>query len=512
MFKFKSIIAITAVSLSLFSCNKDEISNENPQSGTETTAGWIPMSVNVTAITGDETDDNASSRTPGAVDEYDRPNSSYMLNYIGITSKDPVNQPTKDNIGKIVDFTFTTRSSYQEHAFNADGSYNPYFQIVSTESEAETGQGKESTLSGTVRIANGKDGVVFAENPTEIVLTVVDKDKLKDHILLNDLAYDKTDSPRGSSFYYSSYDIDKTKELVFHLPEIQKGAFPMYDKLAEGAPLYDEYGDRIFMSDEFIAIADESYLYFYRVVNKSNQNGGYFRVAQFKLDSGDTPVTELDLGLHRQVSIINTSFVLTDAEAVDNLPGSYVHLNENGSVNEEESEKAFLEKYKVNIATMTCPYATMDGILTSFQFGADNIETGRLLLWADGYQTVAPDGKTYNKRGIYSGERGFRWNDRLVRGLGISGKSYSAVFESSAQIQKLEYIYFYVKVDGVNIRVKAYSELGIDFDQNKTHNVTVIINAADFAEAISEIKNSPESRSSNEYVDFIVPSENVILQ
>lgn len=196
-------------------------------------------------------------------------------------------------------------------------------------------------------------------------------------------------------------------------------------------------------------------------------------------DSGDTPVRKLDLGLHRQVSIINTSFVLTDAEAVDNLPGSYVHLNENGSVNEEESEKAFLEKFKVNIATMTCPYATMDGILTSFQLGANNKEIGRLLLWADGYQTVAPDGKTYNKCGVYSGERGFRWNDRLVRGLGISGKSYSVVFESKAEIQKMQYLYFYVNVDGVNIRVKAYSKSGIDFDQNKTHNITVIINAAD---------------------------------
>lgn len=513
MFKFKSIIAITAVSLSLFSCNKDEISNENPQSGTETTDGWIPMSVNVTAVAGEEESDGVSSRTPEDVDDYDRPKTNYLLNYIGIISKDPTTQPTAENIGEVVDFEFTTRSAYQEHAFNADGTYNPYFKIVSNPQETTASRDAGLTQSGTLHIANAQNGVIAAESTTEIILTVVEKEKLKDYIVLNDLAYGKTSSPRGSSFYYSSYDTDNYA-LTFHLPEIEKGAFDKYDVLSEGKALYDEYGDRLFNSDEFIAIADETYLYFYRVVNKDNVNGGYFRVAQFNLDSGDTPVNKLDLGLYRQSAIVNVSFVLVDKEMIEGVSGSYVKSDENGIVDEEASIISFKEKYGLDLTGMTCPYATMDGILRSYQIAStNNTKIGRLLLWADGYQTVAPDGKKVKKFGVFSGERGFRLKGHLVRGLGISGKSYSVVFpNSNSANQQNEPICFYVTVDNVNIRVVAASSVGLAFNMNYTYNVVVMINAADFAEAVSEIKNSPETRSSNEYVDFIVPSENVILQ
>ena len=85
MCKIQNLIGLAAVSCALFSCTESEVTdhsevNEHPAVASE----WIKVNMGVGVEKGTSGEEGTESRTPAAVDETDRPDSQYMLDYLGI--------------------------------------------------------------------------------------------------------------------------------------------------------------------------------------------------------------------------------------------------------------------------------------------------------------------------------------------------------------------------------------------------------------------------------------------
>lgn len=523
MIKFKNLIGITALSCAFWACSENELTNDLPSDeNSGGVAEWLKVNMGVNVEEGVMGDENAQeARTPASVDETDRPNKNYMLNYLGMVSVSPKVQPTIEdaNSQKVKDIEYELNSHYREIKFNEDNEFEVYFQLEEDELQFDG-----ASVNGVLRIAGSQNAnVASQEEPLEVKLTLVDKNKLNNHIPLYDLFYsNESTAPLGDSFYYLSYNPEVTLSegtgFIPELPELTKEQVNMSDQIWQtitgGQPIYDEYGDRLFQSDQVIAMADEEYIYFYEVVLVNGENGGYTLLSKFHRN-GSSNFTRLSL--KRLTTIVNASFILIDKQVWDE--DSYLTMAD-GRVDREQSEQKYFERFGVNLKGMTCPYATMDGVnlkydITNMSSDDNTSELVRLLLWADGYDTIAPDGKKHGKKGEYSYEKAFQLDEGLARGIGIAGKSYSVIFKGNAEDNRYQNVCFYVNVDGVNIKIKAYSANGFAFNQNKTHNVIVMVNAQKFADTVKEYKASANllSRSvAKEYVELEVPAENVIIK
>lgn len=517
MCKIQNLIGLAAVSCALFSCTESEVTdhsevNEHPAVASE----WIKVNMGVGVEKGTSGEEGTESRTPAAVDETDRPDSQYMLDYLGMISVSPLTQPTAQDASaqRVIDINYGPKSTYREVQFNADNEFEVYFQVTEDEKQYEG-----ASVNGTLKISDSASGT----DPLEVRLTLVDKDKIGSHIPLYDFYYSsESTAPLGDSFYYLSYNPEVqttgTTDFKPELPQLTREDVHMSESIWQtvtgGQPLYDEYGDRLFQSDQLIAIADEEYIYFYDVLLVNGENGGYNLLSKLKRDNSNN-LTELSL--KRLTTIVNASFILIDNQVWDE--SSYLAMV-GGRVDQAQSEQKFKERFGIDVSDMTCPYATMDGINRVYDIidrvsGDNTDEPVRLLLWADGYDTPAPDGRGYGKRGEYSFDKSFQLQEGVARGIGIAGKSYSVVFKGNADDNRYQNVCFYVNVDGVNIKIKAYSQNGFAFEQNKTHNVIVMVNAKDFADTVKSYKASSSSLSRAEagkYIELEVPAENVRME
>lgn len=513
MNKLKFFLGAGVLALAISSCSDNEINTEGGKGEDLVEAGFQKLGTfTFESESGENTEEGASSRTPNSVDEYDRPSGNYPLDFVGMFSVDIADKtrPGSGDVGQVADVEYTMRSGYQEYVFN-NNELNLSYII-------ETGNNKQPegcTINGTLTLSDGS-------KHTEVQLSVIETDKLTNHIKLNDFYYEGNNSikPRGSSLYFSTYNPNKNTSSTntLSLPELTSedlGA-SVYKTLTDTdhSTLYDEYSDRLFLSSELLVFATKKKIYFYEVVLKEGSAGGYHL---YKTYDRDNSLQTSSLGLRRLTSIVNASFMLIDQQTWDE--NSYFKMS-GGKGDMEASEKAYFNAYGVNLKGMTCNYATMDGINTVYDINdrtTDNntSKIGRLVLWADGYQTTAADGNTYDKRGEYSAELSYALKEGKVRGLGIRGHSYSVVFKGDEDSTAGESINFYVTVDGVKVKVTATINLnnGITLEQNKTHNIMVMVNAEDFANYVKELKTRGKSRAgSNEYATFEVPAGSVVVQ
>lgn len=512
MNKLKFFLGAGVLALAISSCSDNEINTEGGKGEDLVEAGFQKLGTfTFESESGENTEEGASSRTPNSVDEYDRPSGNYPLNFVGMFSVDITDKtrPGAGDVEQVTDVEYTMRSGYQEYFFK-NNELNLSYKIVPGNKQPEG-----CTINGTLILSDGS-------NQTEVQLSVIETDKLTDQIKLNDFYYGGNNSikPRGSSLYFSTYNPNQNTASTntLSLPELTSKDLEesVYKTLTDTdhSTLYDEYSDRLFLSSELLVFATGEKIYFYEVVLKEGSAGGYHLYRTY--DRNNSLQTS-SLGIRRLTSIVNASFMLIDQQTWDEH--SYFKMSD-GRGDMEESEAAYYSAYGVNLKGMTCSYATMDGINTVYDINdrtTDNntSKIGRLVLWADGYQTIAADGKTYNKRGEYSAELSYALKEGKVRGLGIRGHSYSVVFKGDEDSTAGESINFYVTVDGVNVKVTATINLnnGITLEQNKTHNIMVMVNAEDFANYVKKLKERGKSRAgSNEYATFEVPAGSVVVQ
>lgn len=514
MNKLKFFLGAGVLALAISSCSDNEINTEGGKGEDLVEAGFQKLGTfTFESESGENTEEGASSRTPNSVDEYDRPSGNYPLNFVGMFSVDITGKtrPGSDDVGQVTDVEYTMRSGYQEYFFK-NNELNLSYKI-------ETGSNKQPegcTINGTLILSDAD-----SRNQTEVQLSVIETDKLTDHIKLNDFYYGDNNSikPRGSSLYFSTYNPNQNTSSTntLSLPKLtSEDLGDVYNTLTDTdhSTLYDEYSDRLFLSSELLVFATEEKIYFYEVVLKEGSKGGYHLYRTY--DRNNSLQTS-SLGLRRLTSIVNASFMLIDQQTWDE--NSYFKMSD-GRGNMEASEEAYLRTYGVDLNGMTCSYATMDGINTVYNINdrtTDNntSKIGRLVLWADGYQTAAAVGNTYDKRGEYSAELSYALKEGKVRGLGIRGHSYSVVFKGDEDSTAGESINFYVTVADVNVKVTATINLnkGISLEPNTTHNIMVMVNAEDFANYVKELKSRGKSRAgSNEYATFEVPAGSVVVQ
>lgn len=510
MNKLKFFLGAGVLALAISSCSDNEINTEGGKGEDLVEAGFQKLGTfTFESESGENTEEGASSRTPNSVDEYDRPSGNYPLNFVGMFSVDITDEtrPGSGDVGQVTKVEYTMRSGYQEYVFN-NNELNLSYNIVGNNKQPEG-----CTINGTLTLSDGS-------NQTEVQLSVIETDKLTNHIKLNDFYYGGNNSikPRGSSLYFSTYNPNQNTSStnILSLPELTSEDLEesVYNTLTDTdhSTLYDEYSDRLFLSSELLVFATEDKIYFYEVVLKEGSAGGYYLYRTYDRNNS---IQTSSLGLRRLTSIVNASFMLIDQQTWDE--NSYFKMS-GGRGDMEASEKAYLSAYGVNLDGMTCSYATMDGINTVYDINdrtTDNntSKIGRLVLWADGYQTVE---NTDNlKRGEYSAELSYALEEGKARGLGIRGHSYSVVFKGNSASTAGESINFYVTVDDVNVKVTATMNRynGITLEQNKTHNIMVMVNAEDFANYVEGLKTRGKSRAgSNEYATFEVPAGSVVVQ
>lgn len=512
MNKLKFFIGIGAFALTMFSCSDNDINIDNGQGGELTETEFKKLGIfTFESEEGENADEGTESRTPASVDDYGRPSSKYMLDYVGmfsanITPKDQNNPPV---VGEVADVDYNVFSEYKEYHFK-NNSLELSYSI-----ENDNKQADNCTINGVLTLTDG-------ENSTQVNLSVIELDKLQEIIKLNDFTTDKKiQNPRGSSLFFLTYNPNQNSlgaENSLNLPVLDesdlKEAYGIL-KDEQHETLYDEYSDRLFLSSELLVFATEDKIYFYEVILKGGGKGGYYL---YKTYDRNGSIQTSNLTLRRVTSIVNASFMLIDQQTWNE--NSYFKMS-GGKGDKDASEKAYFEKYEVNLSGMTCKYATIDGINTVYNINnresEDNTsDVGRLVLWTDTYQTVAPDGKPHDKKGEYSADVSYGLGtEEKARGLGIMGNSYSVVFKGSVVDTAGEDVNFYVTVDGVNIKITATINLktGIALGQNHTHNIIVMINAEKFAEAVKKLKKQASSRAgSNEYATFEVPEGSVVVQ
>lgn len=529
MDKFKFIIGFSAFSLILSACSETEVITEDNNDQTIEEVTGIKFQklgeINIESELGESSSESPETRTPGSVDQYDRPSGNYMLDYVGLISVSTTEQPTAGQIGQIITTNYQMKSSYKEYSFKKDSengtnNFELYYSII------EEKEVPGCTNQGVLVLASDENG----SNPIKIDLSIIETEKLTDQILLNDFAYQDTEghsitSPRGSSLFFLTYnpEVSELSSTALRLPQISKSQLPdgAFETLTDSyyPNLYDEYGDKLFVSDEMIAFADNNKIYFYTVTLARGTSGGYHMSHAFTLDKNK--VNNPKMNLKRLTTIVNASFMLID-QAVWTAD-SYLQMSD-GTPLLQESINAYKNKFGLDLSDMTCPYATIDGINTVYEVndrtsGDNTKEPDRLLLWADGYNTVAPNGQIYPKYGTFSEKIYYALKDDVVRGLGIKGNSYSVVFPGSiGDFQNVD-LNFYVTVAGVNVKITAQAPSGISFDQNKTHNIILMINAEDFANHV-KAQEGYKSRTANEtpafgnskYSTFTVPAANMVIQ
>lgn len=464
----------------------------------------------LTSSLGSVVGSDLETRGPQDVDDKDRPLGRYPLDYLYILTTLPEHQPTKDDIyGNGTDslgYVFENQTK-----FYIDGPFDLTFSLDPNNVIDESGK---YTDAGSAYLKLPGGSIV------EVKLSITDKENLKEEqIIMNDLAYDYCSEigvdPRGSSVYYTSYDVqnpvctlpEDENQYAYDLwysmrKELSKGFYP-----GTATKLNKEFGDKLFVSSELVAFAADDQLYVYEVRTNA-QNGYWF---QYAFGSGET-MHKSSINMKRLTAAVNTSFVLTNGytEGLTN-------------VSPVSDLLAGLEKkYNVDLSKMDCPYATLDGISYTFNAndgkfakncGGVSIEGGHLLLW---------DAETEDRCALanvmYTPSTDGTQSDF---GLGIRGNAHAFVFKTGDLEGNM--LAFWVQApinkDGSMVKVKVLAELheGIQLDQNTNTQIVAKVRTEDFLRAMgveipNDTKNSKSkiTRSSDGYA--VVEAYDVVVK
>lgn len=516
----KFIWSALLVSIILMSCSEnDNIVEQNTPEDTVTTDGFkILAATDFTSELGEIAEDaSTETRTPAAVDANGRPTEQYMLNYVNVLKVDR-EQPTTEDIGKFGTLSYVTGSQkFETHEFGTGG-YEVEYDIA-----FDTTQYNGCTRNGTVTLK-------YQNTEIPLTLTVFETSKLEqNYITINDFPYDKTTSPRGSSLYYLTYD-PQEKDGIKTLPTLGNDMITTIVGTGSDGELHHEQADNLFVSNELIFCADDTKLYVYEIVEAEGVYGGYHKIREYDLKT--TTIQRTVLNMSRLTSMISASFMLVDdAEGVYDATTSYF----DGDL--ESSAAKFKETFKtdIDLTTIKCPYATVDGMNTIFDINDGIVsDPGRLLLWGNGYSIVGNDGNTYGYGYgnvvenaavdlLYSFPVQVGEPQKVARGIGIKGMSYCAVYRGVENDTKNQPISFYITVNdgGVskNIKITGFTRNGYPMSANKATHIIMLIPAQNFVGYVESVEatvtgasNTLSRTGDNGFSEFVVPSENVFVK
>lgn len=517
----KFIWSALLVSIILMSCSEnDNIVEQNTPEDTVTTDGFkILAATDFTSELGEIAEDaSTETRTPAAVDANGRPTEQYMLNYVNVLKVDR-EQPTTEDIGKFGTLSYVTGSQkFEKHEFGTGG-YEVEYEIV-----FDSTQYNGCTRNGTVTLK-------YQNTKIPLTLTVFETSKLEqNYITINDFPYDKTNSPRGSSLYYLTYD-PQENDGIKTLPTLGNNNITTIVGTGSDGELHHEQADSLFVSNELIFCADDTKLYVYEIVEAEGDYGGYHKIREYDLKT--TTIQRTVLNMSRLTSMISASFMLVDdAEGVYDKTTSYF----DGYL--ESSAAKFKETFNtdIDLTTIKCPYATVDGMNTIFDINDGIVsDPGRLLLWGKGYSIVGNDGNTYGYdcennvvenaavNLLYSFPVQVGEPQKVARGIGIKGMSYCAVYRGVENDTKNQPISFYITVNdgGVskNIKITGFTRNGYPMSANKATHIIMLIPAKNFVDYVESVEATVTGASNmlsrtgdNGFSEFVVPSENVFVK
>ena len=520
--------ALAMASLSFTACSSDnEIDeivtpevNDNEQI-IPTTSYQALANFEIETKLGSSANSATQSRTLGDVDESFRPGTKYYLDRIFMLALNPEEQPTRQDIGKnvVVDYS-KEKSTMKRHQLH-NGSYKLYYRLGDDVSEPN----EQYSRSGSIYLSptlNGDDEEIFQLSVFELADLQNSKEN---HIKLNKFAFDSGVSPvRGTTLRYTSYDpanvndnlsapaVDPSETYLsgqfVSLPKVEGLDFLSKDTDLD---LVSECKDQYFSGSEFLIAADAEKIYLLKVVPVTNDHGGYFEVRSYPTPKGTAYPEQLEL--NRLTTIANASFMITSDDA---QTATYYAKG-----NPAQSVKNFKRNHGIDLSTMTCPYAILDGINSRFFINeykeADNTENpSRLVLWAEDQPVVGVDGQEYDKLPSLSNDVYYSTSsgaEFVTRGFGMKGQSYSVVFQGIQNDLSDQMIAFYVNVEGVNVRLKAYMpHLGFALNKNVARTFVVYVPETKFANIVNENKARSASRASNEYVDLELPAGSVVVR
>lgn len=535
---------VAVASLGLAACTNDELPEEATTPEIEQNAPdsefRVLQTYNFTTKLGDVKGAEAESRTPGDVDGVKRPSNRYHLNHIHMISLTPKEDAKPSEINKDVHIEYFKGNEEgikpeQKPQFKKFDINDQKFVLKYRTSkdmwgvEYTTGGTKLNySLAGTVYFS--QDGVT--EIPVKLSIFKVSDLESKKQIPLNQFGFgaDKelverhNGTYRGQTLRYTSYDPSKVGELQSDPSQELVGRYVTlptlegYDMLkGDFDPqknLVTECKDEYFSSSEYLVAADQRYVYLLEVVSVENENGGFYQVRKYPrwaTPGNYTDVNPEQLSLNRMTSLVNASFMIVDNEEGDSK--YYVKNDESRTV------ENFKNTYGLDLSSMTCPYAALDGVNTRFFINEsikdDKYTTpGRLVLWADGYKPVGVDGNEWETKAVRSMNVNYDFGSGLVhkRGYGIQGNSYSVIFQGSQNDTKSQNIYFWVTIDNVNVKIKAKipENSGIAFNKNITHQLMVFVPAQKLADTVNSYKYTRSN--SNNYLELELPSDCVAFK
>lgn len=518
--KIKKIINLTLIAtLGLASCSKnDDI--QNTIDNTESSDFKKLASVVVDSPEGTN-ESEISTRTSASINEKYNPTSKYYLNYVNLLAAEVgtnlIEKPEEEN------YTFTT-SQLVKHEFTNNPSntnYDVYFKIID-EKTNDGGSNSGTIILSSDNIEDTNDTQV--KNDIKIKLTTFKDADLQDLKVgeqinnINNFYFGGNNTNGiGSVLFYLTYN---PNDGVITLPEINKdedgNEYDFLNILKKGNgysvdKLYNENPDNLFVSEELLIAATNDKVYIFETI-KNNVHNGYKLLREYDRDnSSDDFIKEdrMEINMKRLTTIVNASFLIEDTytNGVDNGYGGDSFYDPNDSV---ASLDTFEKRYGFRLDGMTCPYATIDGVASTFDINnKSDKNTGnpcRVVLWAKGLEVKGPDGKSYTKE-PHIGTVSMKTDSKVYWGFGANGNSYSVLFKGI--IKDGNQLSFYTNIAGKNIIITT--ELyELTLLKNKAHNITLLVDAKKLKEAVKP--NTLDTRAnSNDFVELRVPSENLII-
>lgn len=461
------------------------------------------------------------TRTPASVNEDFTPTTIYYgssVKLLAVEVTDKLSQGCD-----IEDYTFAG-PKVATHEFTTSDNNTKSYDLYYKFSEITDNEKDGGSLSGKITLSTDEAGNT---GKIEINLTTF---KLED---LKKIDEGKADRIKGiNNFYYGGENSNGIGNVLFYLTYNPLGGsiyLPKIDKseldfLKDGdhQTLYDEYTDKLFVSEEILIAATKDKVYVLKTLKK-DANKGYIPLRIY--DRKDKlPVSRMKIDMARLTTIVNASFFINDTHVNKNPndPNSYF-VEEN----KEESLKNFKTKFNLGfeLVDIVCPHATIDGVATKYDINnreSDNTsERGRMVLWSSFHEVKGIDGGTYDKQPKELADMSIKENaNDVYKGLGLFGNSYSVIFKGDVYKDSKLQFYAQAKIKTANsedektVNIKVFTEMtAFTLKQNTVHQLILLVNAETFANELKAIVNETRTSrtNSNGYIEIEVPSENLII-
>ena len=491
----KFIWGALLASMAFTACSESDKITDMPEQEVVTSDGFkLLSSITFSSELGESEDADASTRTPAAVNDKGRPTGEYLLPFVNVLKTDATNQPTAADKGHLIELGYTN-AEQERHEFvgGVKGKYNVLYKITENDNQVEG-----CSVQGTITLkqeGSSSNGITYA-------LTVFADKAVPEG------------KYRGSSMRYLTYNaLAETQSAgTVTLPEITDEAIKSI-VCKDGKALYGEQADNLFLSNELLFCADANNIYVYEIIPYDNEFGGYELLRTYSRNENKSQPTAFKM--ERLTAIVSASFVLVDEEDETFNPATSYFVEGNLNASADKFKTKF--GTDLDLTTMNCRYATLDNMHTVYNINDrsdNNTNTpGRVLLWGDGYSVTGNDGVeyTWDMLSKLSADLSYNLSNGAAKGVGIAGMSYCAVYKGPQSATKGGPVKFYVTVGGKNIVITGIHSSGFAMNQNVAKHIILLVPAQAFADYYDGLP-APSRSGNNEYAEFVVSGENVIIK